>query len=121
MPIRLSRRATRELTRTVLVLSPRGASADWWARVAPAFVALLAVAAAAHLYLNQRGASVEEHSSAVQQAQALQHELEQSRLMQRVAAARGQELEREIDLLQRTLRESQDELTFFRKAQGGKR
>jgi hypothetical protein len=38
-----------------------------------------------------------------------------------VAAARGQELEREIDLLQRTLRESQDELTFFRKAQGGKR
>ena len=119
MPIRLSQRATRQLTRTVLVLSPRGASAGWWARMALAAVALLALAGAAQIYLSQRESSVQEHTSALQQVQALQHELEQSRLMQRVAAARSQDLDREIDVQQRTLRESQDELTFFRKA--GKR
>ena len=121
MPIRPSQRATRELTRTVLVLAPRGASAGWWARAALAVIALLAVAAVTQVHLNQRESSVQEHTTALQQVQALQYELEQSRLMQRVAAARSQELEREIDVLQRTLRESQDELTFFRKAQGGKR
>jgi len=121
MPIRLSQRATRRLTRTVLVLSPRSASAGWWTRSALAAVALLAVAAAAQMLLSQRESSVQDHTSALQQVQSLQHELEQSRLMQRVAAARSQELEREIDELHRTLRESQDELTFFRKAQGGKR
>jgi urease accessory protein UreH len=121
MPIRLSQRATRQLTRTVLVLSPRGASAGWWARVALAVVALLAVAAAAQIHLNQCESSAQENTSALQQVQALQHELEQSRLTQRVAAARSQELEREIDVLHRTLRESQDELTFFRKARDGKR
>lgn len=121
MPSRLSQRATRELTRTVLVLSPRGAPTGWWARVALAVVALLAVAAATQIHLNQRESSVQEHTSALQLVQSLQHELEQSRLMQRVAAARSQELEREIDVLHRTLRESQDELTFFRKAQGAKR
>ena len=121
MPIRLSRRAAHEITRTVFVLSPSGAPAGGWARVGLVVVALLAIAAATRLHLDQRESSDHEHTSAVQQVQALQHELEQSRLMQRVTAARSQELEREIDVLHRTLRESQDELTFFRKSRDGKR
>ena len=121
MPIRLNRRASREITRTVLVLSPRGASAGAWARVLLVVAALLAVAVAAWIYLNPHESAVQQHASALEQVQTLQHELEQSRLMQRIAAARSQELEREIDVLHRTLRDSQDELTFFRKAQGGKR
>ncbi len=121
MPIRLSRRAAHEITRTVFVLSPLGAPAGAWARLALVVVTLLAIAAATQIFLNQHESSVQEHTSALQQVQALQQELEQSRLTQRVAAARSQELEREIDVLHRTLRESQDELTFFRKARDGKR
>lgn len=121
MPIRLGRHATRQLTRTVLVLSPRGTSAGWWACMALAVVALLAVAASIQVHLRQGDVSHQQHTSTLQQVHKLHLELEQSRLLQRVVAARSQELEREIGVLQRTLRESQDELTFFRKAQGGKR
>ena len=39
----------------------------------------------------------------------------------RVADARSQELERQIDALNQKLAESQDELTFFRKAREGRK
>jgi hypothetical protein len=39
----------------------------------------------------------------------------------RVADARGEELEKQIDALNQKLTESQDELTFFRKAREGKK
>jgi hypothetical protein len=38
----------------------------------------------------------------------------------RLADARGQELEHQIDALNQRLRESTEELTFFRKAREGK-
>jgi hypothetical protein len=39
----------------------------------------------------------------------------------RLADARSHELERQIDALNQKLTESQDELTFFRKAREGKK
>ena len=39
----------------------------------------------------------------------------------RIADARSQELEKQIDELNQKLNESQDELTFFRKAREGKK
>jgi hypothetical protein len=51
----------------------------------------------------------------------LRQQLEQARLGLRVAEARGQELERQVDSLNQKLAESQDELTFFRKAREGRR
>ena len=39
----------------------------------------------------------------------------------RIADARSQELEKQIDELNQKLTESQDELTFFRKAREGKK
>ena len=39
----------------------------------------------------------------------------------RVAEARSQELERQVDILNQRLHASQEEVTFFRKAVNGKR
>ena len=51
----------------------------------------------------------------------VRHELEEARLGARLADARSHELERQIDALNQKLTESQDELTFFRKAREGKK
>ena len=51
----------------------------------------------------------------------LRQQLEQARMGLRVADARSQELEKQIDALNQKLTESQDELTFFRKAREGKK
>ena len=51
----------------------------------------------------------------------LRQQLEQAQLGLRVAEARGQELERQVDSLNQKLTESQDELTFFRKAREGRK
>ena len=51
----------------------------------------------------------------------LRQQLEQAQLGLRVADSRGQELERQVDTLNQKLTESQDELTFFRKAREGRK
>jgi len=51
----------------------------------------------------------------------LRQQLEQARMGLRVADARSEELEKQIDGLNQKLTESQDELTFFRKAREGKK
>jgi hypothetical protein len=51
----------------------------------------------------------------------LRQQLEQAQLGLRVAEARGQELERQVDALNQKLTEAQDELTFFRKAREGRK
>jgi septal ring factor EnvC (AmiA/AmiB activator) len=53
--------------------------------------------------------------------QQLRQQLEQATMELRVAQARGQELERQIDALNQKLTESADQLTFFRKAREGRR
>jgi chromosome segregation ATPase len=52
--------------------------------------------------------------------QPLKQQLDQARLALRLSSARSQELERQVDALNQRLRESTEELTFFRKAREGK-
>jgi hypothetical protein len=64
----------------------------------------------------QREADAVQLATMREQLQGLKRELEQSQLMQRVGAARGAELERQIDSLNHALRESRQELSFYRNA-----
>ena len=131
MSLRLRRKATRELTRIRLVLSPRRLHGGWFA-----FSALLAatvsIAATTHFVpgveLPFVASSTSASSSiapvvagAPDHSKLLEKRLEQARLTLSVSEARGQELERQIDALNQRLRETQDELTFFRKTREGKR
>ena len=129
MSLRLRRKATRELTRIRLVLSPRRLHGGWFA-----FSALLAatvsIAATTHLVPGIELPFVAPVSPAAagpvvaaepDTSKALEKRLEQARLTLSISEARGQELERQVDALNQRLREAQDELTFFRKTREGKR
>jgi hypothetical protein len=116
--------ATRDLARVGLTLAPQRRSGRG------ALVAALLVAAAfgaglgAGELLRERAPAVVVRAPAaapnVELVQARQ-QLEQARMELRVADARGEELEKQIDALNQKLTESQDELTFFRKAREGKK
>ena len=126
MPFRLRRHASREITRIRLVLSPRRSQGRGLVFLA-LFAATLSVAAASHYLqgneLPWRAVSTPlptRVAAAPDATRPLEKELEQTRLTLSVSEARGQELERQIDTLNQRLRETQDELTFFRKARGTK-
>ena len=115
--------ATHDLTRIGLTLTPPPR------RVRRFFAMLVLVALAfvagfaAHELLRQPPAPVVVRAPAAPNAEIaqLRQQLEQARLALRVAEARGQELERQVDSLNQKLTESQDELTFFRKAREGRK
>ena len=123
MSIGFGHPATRDLTRIGLALAPRRRSGRG------AFVATLLVAAAfaAGLgtgeLLRERVPAVVVRAPAAPTAELVQlrQQLEQARMGLRIADARSQELEKQIDALNQKLTESQDELTFFRKAREGKK
>ena len=127
MSIGFGRTATQDLTHVGLVLAPRRA---WRRSLAAAALAALALAAGAGIGYVVRGrappavqespAARREIGSLRQQLEPLRQQLEQARLAQRLADARGHELERQVDSLNQRLTQSQDELTFFRKAREGK-
>ena len=54
-------------------------------------------------------------------AKTQREQIEQGGLALRLSQARGRELERQIDVLNQQLAESQEQLAFFRKAREGKR
>ena len=120
---------TQRLTRRSLVLLPRRVTVGWAACIALLIAAQLLAAAAGWWYWQQRQASVlaqeqaHERSESATQRQLgdLQRELEQARLQQRLSVSHSQELERQIDALNRLLRESQEELGFLRQARVAKR
>lgn len=120
---------TQRLTRRSLVLLPRRVPVGWAACIALLMAAQLMAAAAGWWYWQQRQASVlaqeqaHERSESATQRQLgdLQRELEQARLQQRLSVSHSQELERQIDALNRLLRESQEELSFLRQARVAKR
>ena len=122
-------RSTQWLTRGSLVLLPRRVRLGRAVGIALLVAAQLVAVAALGLYWQQHRASVQAHdqvqgraeSATQRQLSELQHELEQSRLQQRVSASHSQELERQIDALNRLLRESQEELGFLRQARVAKR
>ena len=111
------------------MLLPEQVRTGWAACIALLIAVQLAAAAAVGWYWQQREVSVKaqeqahERSGTVVQSQlgALQRELEQSRLQQRLSVSHSQELERQIDALNRQLRESQEELGFLRRPRVAKR
>jgi len=115
--------ATRDLTRVGLTLAPRRRSG----RGALVAMVLVAASFAAGLatteLLRERAPEVVVRVPAAPTAELVQlrQQLEQARMELRVADARGEELEKQIDGLNQKLTESQDELTFFRKAREGKK
>ncbi len=117
------RAATHDLTRIGLTLAPPP-------RRGRRFVAALALVASAFAAGFVAGELLREPSApvvvrvpatATAELGQLRQQLEQARLGLRVAEARGDELERQVDSLNQKLTESQDELTFFRKAREGRR
>ncbi|HEV7576483.1 MAG TPA: hypothetical protein VGO85_10600 [Caldimonas sp.] len=117
------RRVTRDLTRVGLTLAPqRGAGRRIVVAVLLVAGALVAGFAAAEL-LRDAAPAVVARAPAGPSAELVQlrQQLEQARMGLRLADARSHELERQIDALNQKLTESQDELTFFRKAREGKK
>ena len=123
MSIGFGHKATRDLTRVGLMLAPRRRSG----RSAVVATVLVAAAFAAGLatgeVLRERTPAlvVQEPAAATAELVQLRQQLEQARMGLRIADARSQELEKQIDALNQKLTESQDELTFFRKAREGKK
>jgi uncharacterized protein HemX len=108
------------LASTPLVLAAPGAGGSRKVAVTLALVAALgAGAAGTHLYWLQRVGPLPQQATLLADLQQAQQALEQARLQQRVATARGQELERQIDALNQKLRECQVDLAFVRGARGG--
>lgn len=116
MSISLGRRATQDLTRIGLVLSPRRAHGVWLGRCALGLVGLVAGGAASYVYWGQQVGRLQHQAAAAQDHQQLQQRLEQADLTLRVSEARSHELERQIETSVQRVRECQEELTFFRKA-----
>jgi Tfp pilus assembly protein PilO len=120
--LRLRDSTTQRLTRRSLVLLPRRMRIRWVACIAVLIAAQMVAAVATWWYWQQRQASVQAQEQAREQSEsAAQRQLEQARLQQRLSASHSQELERQIDALNRQLRESQEELSFLRQARAAKR
>jgi len=111
-----------DLTRVGLTLAPRPQRGRWIvlvvALVAAAFLGGAALGELLHVKAPPVVVRAPAQSAELPQ---LRQQLEQARMELRVAEARGQELERQIDVLNQKLTESQDELTFIRKAREGRR
>ena len=120
MSRRVGRGATQKLTRIGLVLSPQRARRGLVAWVVLAAIFFAAGAFGSHLYWSRQPTDTKSLDAAVDENRALQQRIEQLGMTLRVAQARSVELERQIDALNQRLRETQEELTFFRKTRDGK-
>ena len=116
-------RATRDLTRVGLTLAPRRRSGRGVVVAAVLVAAAFAAGLGSAELLLERAPAVVVRTPSPPTAELgqLRQQLEQARMELRVADARGEELEKQIDALNQKLTESQDELTFFRKAREGKK
>ncbi|MGZ8260822.1 MAG: hypothetical protein ACXWUL_09770 [Caldimonas sp.] len=117
------RTATHDLTRVGLTLAPRRRRARRIVVAVTIVAGAFAGGAALGELLRTQAPPVVVRVPAAPgpELQQLRQQLEQARLALRVAEARGQELERQVDTLNHKLTESQDELTFFRKAREGRK
>ena len=121
MLTRRGRVAPTDLARIALTLRPLRSRRAWAGLGAALAVAALAGATAHHLHGRLQEAVLSPHVDALQGQQGLAEAVERAGLQLRVAEARSQELERQVDILNQRLHASQEELTFFRKAVNGKR
>lgn len=123
MPTGFGSNATSDLTRVGLTLAPPPRRARRIVLAIALATTALAAGALAGEMLRERVAPVVAHLPAPPTAelQQLRQQFEQTQMGLRVAEARGQELERQIDALNQKLTESQEELTFIRKAREGRK
>ncbi len=118
-------RATERLTRNLLVLAPARAVAGWrLPMLAVALAASLTVASHVHREVlpwaeaaapSTTGST---HSAPASDPHALRQRADQAELALQLARAQVHELERQIDALNQRLRETQEELAFFRQTRG---
>ena len=123
MSIGFGRKATRDLTRVGLTLAPQRRSGRSAVVVALLAAGAFAAGFGAAELLRERAPAVVVRAPAAPTHELVQlrQQLEQARMGLVVAHARSLELEKQIDTLNQKLTESQDELTFFRKAREGKK
>ncbi|MCX9156213.1 hypothetical protein OPU71_08775 [Niveibacterium sp. 24ML] len=118
IPFRVTR--TRQLTHAGLVLSRRKRHSPFlWALAGG--LAAAALATTGFMAFAREGESVRELAHARSELHTLNKALNESQLQARMTEARAKELERQVDGLNQRLREMEDELAFFRKAQDSKR
>ena len=120
MSTRVSHAAPKDLARGAFVLSPARGRRAWLVWSVLVVAALCAGAAGSWFYSQQRFEQEQQQSASVKDVQQLQSQLEQASMTLRVSEGRSRELERQIDALNQRLRESQEELTFFRKTREAK-
>lgn len=123
MSLGFGRSATQHLTRVRLDLMPRRAVRRWLLRSTLVVVAFVAGAGVGVVGRDPMPTLVQPApvvADASAEIQPLKQQLDQARLALRLSSARSQELERQVDALNQRLRESTEELTFFRKAREGK-
>lgn len=112
--------ATQRLSHVGLVVAPRRAN-RWWLRVAVVALVLSSGATGGWLWRESLIPPPEAAAASSTEVRALRGEAEQGRLALRVSEARGRELERQINTLNQQLAETQEQLTFFKKAHEGRR
>ena len=127
MALAFGRTAAQDLTHIGLTLAPRRRRGRWLVRAALALCALAAGFALGGFVRDRWPDLFPERVQASAPAGPppelvqLRRDLEEARMGLRVSEARGHELERQVDTLNQKLTESQDELTFFRKAREGRK
>jgi len=113
---------TRELTHVGITLERQRRRGRWL--LAPVLVmGALALGAAVGYAAHERATPVVVAGPAVPAPELapLRRELAEARLAMQLSEARSAELERQIDALNQKLAESQEQLTFVRKAREGRR
>ena len=121
MSIESGRSASRRLTQVTLEVMPRRAAVRRLAWPALVMTALVAGAAIGYVVRSQAPAIVPAQSVDMSpELRRSREQLDQATSALRLADARSQELERQVDGLNQRLRESNEELTFFRMAREGR-
>jgi hypothetical protein len=117
------RRASQDLARVGLTLAPRRGSGPRVLALSLLAIAAFAAGVGAGELLHEQAPALVVRVPAGPSAELVQLrlQLEQARMGARVSDARSHELEHQIDTLNQKLTESQDELSFFRKAREGKK
>ena len=121
MAIGFGRTASQRLSHAGLVVAPQRRASGWWLRAAVVTLVLGLGVAAGYLWRENAIPPPQAPAASPAEVRALRDQLEQGRLALRLSDSRSRELERQIDTLNQQLAESQEQLTFFRKAREGKR
>lgn len=113
--------AAADLARVRVVLASGGARRGWIVWCALVVLAAAGSAFASQAWWEDRLSTLQHRAGSADEVPALRQSLDQTRLRLQVADARSHELELQIDALNQRLRESQEELAFFRKAREARR